>query len=59
MASPWVRVLDLDMSGAAHLARRAEAEGLLRIRSAGHVYDIEVRGPLAEEMERSGGVALI
>jgi transcriptional regulator with XRE-family HTH domain len=59
LASPWVSALDLDTNGAAHLARRAEAEGLLRIRSAGHVYDLEIRGALAETMGGNGGVTLI
>lgn len=59
LASPWVRVLDLDTDGAARLARRAEAEGLLRIQSAGHVYDVELRGVLADCMGGRGGVAFI
>ena len=45
--SPWFDLLDVEAESRLSLLRQAEADGLLRLRSAGHVFDIELRGELA------------
>lgn len=47
LASNWMRMLDVSHEQALSLLRRAEAQGDVRLRIAGHVFDIELRGPLA------------
>jgi hypothetical protein len=45
--SPWLDLLDVETESRLSLLRQAEADDLIRLRSAGHVFDIELRGELA------------
>jgi len=47
LSSVWMRVLDLSPEQAMDQLRRAEAQGLARVRSAGDVIEISVRQPMA------------
>lgn len=47
LSSAWMRVLDLSPEQAVDQLRRAEAQGLARVRSAGDVIEISVRLPMA------------
>ena len=47
LACPWVAVLDRSEAEVLALLRKAEAEGLLRLRSGGDVIEIEVRRHMA------------
>jgi hypothetical protein len=51
LASPWVAVLDRSRAGVLSLLKRAEGEGLLRLRAAGGIVDIEVRRHMAAALE--------
>jgi hypothetical protein len=51
LASPWVAVLDGSRAEVLALLRRAEGEGLLRVRAAGGIVDIEVRRHMAAALE--------
>ena len=47
LASPWLAVLDRSDGEALTLLRKAEADGLLRLRAGGDVIEIEVRRHMA------------
>ena len=47
LESSWFRMLDVSSEQALSLLRRAEATGDIRLRIAGHVFDIDLAGNLA------------
>ena len=47
LESNWFRLLDVSSEQALSLLRRAEAMGDIRVRIAGHVFDIDLAGQLA------------
>ena len=51
LASPWIAVLDRSKTEVLALLRRAEGEGLLRLRAGGDVIEIEVRRHMAAVLE--------
>jgi hypothetical protein len=51
LASPWIAVLDRSEAELLVLLRKAEAEGLLRLRAGGDVIEIEVRRHMAATLE--------
>jgi hypothetical protein len=51
LASPWIGVLDRSPREVRALLRRAEGDGLLRLRAAGDVVEIEVKRHLAPALE--------
>ncbi|NGM24335.1 hypothetical protein G3576_30385 [Roseomonas stagni] len=50
LESRWLDVLDRPAEDRMALLRQAEGLGLARVRSAGHVVEIEVRRPMAETL---------
>jgi hypothetical protein len=51
LASPWIAVLDRSEAEVLALLRRAEGEGLLRLRAGGDVIEIEVRRHMSAALE--------
>jgi hypothetical protein len=51
LASPWFAVLDRSEAEVLALLRKAEGEGLLRLRAGGDVVEIEVRRHMAAALE--------
>lgn len=56
IASPWMEVLDLSINERLEQLRRAEAQGLLRVRAAGDVVEV-VLDPLLARIEAHSGAA--
>jgi hypothetical protein len=56
IASPWMEVLDLSTNERLALLRRAEAQGLLRVRAAGDVVEV-VLDPLLARIDAGAQVA--
>ena len=50
LESRWMSVLDRQMEDRLALLRQAEGLGLIRVRSAGDVLEIDVRRPMAEQL---------
>jgi hypothetical protein len=51
LASPWIAVLDRSPTEVRALLRRAEGDGLLRLRAGGDVFEIEVKRHMAAALE--------
>jgi hypothetical protein len=51
LASPWIAVLDRSKAEVLVLLRKAEGDGLLRLRAGGDVIEIEVRRHMAAALE--------
>jgi hypothetical protein len=51
LRSPWMRLLDRSEADLLSLLRRAESVGLARVRAGGGVIQIDVRGPMAQQLE--------
>jgi hypothetical protein len=51
LASPWLAVLDCSKVELLALLRKAEGDGLLRLRSGGDVIEVEVRRHMAAALE--------
>ena len=51
LASPWIEVLDRSKADVLALLRKAEGDGLLRLRAGGDVIEIEVRRHMAAALE--------
>jgi hypothetical protein len=51
LAAPWIAVLDRSRAEVLALLRRAEADGLLRLRAGGDVVEIEVKRHMAAALE--------
>jgi hypothetical protein len=47
LACPWVGILDRSEAEVLVLLRKAEADGLLRLRAGGEVIEIEIRRHMA------------